>query len=357
MHCLQGQLFRLLIILLFLPVATTTQAHDPIKQMAVAAQHFLDTLDEKQVQQAVYEMSDQQQKNWHFLPDKFIKPDGRRYGLPIEQMSSDQSLLALALVNAGLSHNGYLTTMTVMSLEQVLHDLEDKNPIRNSHLYYLTIFGKPGNEQTWGWRFEGHHLSINFTIVNGKLVSVTPAFFGSNPAIIKQGPRKGLQTLRDEEQLARSLVNSLSDEQKRTAILNDEAPDDILTGEQREVDQTSFTPAQGIACANLSKEQQDTLLKLIKVYAEKFRPEIVDQINERTNLFELADLHFAWSGSLEQGQRHYYRVQTPKFLFEYDNTQNDANHVHAVWRDFEGDFGADLLRKHYDKHHAKKREP
>jgi hypothetical protein len=259
-------------------------------------------------------------------------------------------------LNTGLSHQGYITAMTITSLEKVLHDLEQENPIRNSALYYVTIFGKSGDQHAWGWRFEGHHLSVNFTIVKGKLVSVTPAFFGANPAVVKQGSRKGLSALRDEEQLARNLVMSFSDEQKKVAVFSDKAPDDIITHEQREINKGLFMPAKGIACSDLNKKQQEVLLNLVKVYAEKFRPEIVNRIYERTDLFELTDVYFAWAGGLEQGQGHYYRVQTPNFLFEYDNTQNDANHVHAVWRDFEGDFGNDLLRTHYDDHHAEKRD-
>ena len=248
--------------------------------MAVAAERFLDALDEKERKQAVYEMSDDQRQNWHFLPDKFIKPDGVRYGLPLEQMSAGQRVLAYALLSAGMSHQGFLSATTITSLEEVLYDLENKNPIRKSDLYYLTIFGEPGDEQTWGWRFEGHHLSVNFAIVGGRLVSVTPAFFGANPGIVKQGTRKGLQTLHEVEQVARELVTSLSDEQKKVAILSDTAPADIITGEQREVDKGPFTPAKGIASDELNEGQKEALLRLIKAYAEKFRPEIVGQINE-----------------------------------------------------------------------------
>jgi hypothetical protein len=319
--------------------------------MTVAAERLLDALDDRQRDQTVYTMSDEQRQNWHFLPDKFIKPDGVRYGLTLVQMNAAQQALAYSLLNAGLSHRGYLTAMTITSLEDILHELEDGNPIRNPQLYYVTVFGTPGDPQAWGWRFEGHHLSVNFTIVDGKLFSVTPSFFGANPAVVKQGPREGLWTLRDEEQIARDLVKSLSAEQKTMAVLSGEAPEDIITVEQRKVDKGIFTPARGIAYDQLSGEQKEALLRLVKVFAEKYRPEIVGQINERAQLFDLSGAHFAWAGGLEQHQGHYYRVQTPTFLFEYDNTQNEANHVHAVWRDFDGDFGEDLLRKHYDEHH------
>jgi hypothetical protein len=219
-------------------------------------------------------------------------------------------------------------------------------------LYYVTLFGEPASDGTWGWRFEGHHLSVNFTIVQGKLYSVTPTFFGANPAVVKEGPRKGLQTLKVEEQLARELVTSLSPDQRQTAILSNEAPEDIITSDDREVERGTFTRAPGIGASELNDEQREILVHLIRAYAEKFRPEIVEQIAQRSGLFDLSQTHFAWAGGLEPGQGHYYRVQTPTFLFEYDNTQNNANHVHAVWRDFDGDFGADLLREHYEEAHA-----
>ncbi len=353
MFWMQRHLCHIFIFSLLITNAYTAHAHNPVDKMTVAADRFLDALNEKQRKLAVRDVSDKERKNWHYLPDKYIKPDGTRYGLTLKKMSAEQRLLAHALLKSGLSHKGYLKAKTIVSLEKVLHDLENQNPIRDPKLYYVTVFGKPGDKDAWGWRFEGHHLSVNFTIVDGHLISVTPSFFGSNPAIVKKGPRKGLWVLREEEQLARKLVKSLSDEQKKKALFRDIAPDDIVTSENRKVNKGLFTPAKGISCSDLNKKQREFLLQLIKAYAERFRPEIVNQINERTKLFDLKDVYFAWAGGMQKGQAHYYRVQTPQFLFEYDNTQNDANHVHAVWRDFDGDFGTDLLSKHYDEHHAK----
>ena len=326
------------------------------KEMQTAAARFLGGLSDEQRALAVYELTDQERQNWHFLPDKFIKPDGKRYGLSMERMSADQRAMAHALLASGLSQRGFLTAMTVTSLEQILYKLEDGSPIRNPARYYVTIFGNPGDSRGWGWRFEGHHLSINVTIVGGKLFSVTPAFFGANPGVVKEGPQKGLQTLRDEEELARQLVTSLSTEQQKAAVLSNKAPDDILTKENRAVESSQFDPAKGVAYGDLGPKQRELLLQLVKTYAHKFRPEIVDQIHDRTKIFDLRRVYFAWSGGFDAGVGHYYRVQTPKFLFEYDNTQNNANHVHAVWRDFSGDFGADLLKAHYEAHHSTKNE-
>lgn len=342
---------RLLAVSFLLAAPTVACAHDPAAEMATAAERFLQALDAQQREKAVFELSADERQNWHFVPDRAIRPGGTRRGLTLKQMSAHQRALAHSLVAAGLSHKGYLTAMTITSLEQVLHDLENQSPMRDPELYYLTIFGEPGPENSWGWRFEGHHLSVNVTIVEGRLFSVTPTFFGSNPAVVKQGPRRGLWTLADEEQLGRRLVRSLSAEQRQAAILTDEAPRDIITGDQRAVDRGVFTPPKGIAADDLTAEQRQVLRQLVRAYAEKFRPEIVDQVAERSGLFDMSEMHFAWAGGLEPGEGHYYRVQAPKFLIEYDNTQNNANHVHAVWRDFDGDFGVDLLRQHYQEEH------
>ena len=345
----RSRILSLAMCMLLAPAAA--RAHDPAEEMAEAAGRLLQSLDEQQRKLAVYPLTDEERRNWHFVPDKFIQPMPKRFGLPLERMSADQTALVHALLASALSHRGYLTAMTIVSLERVLFELEGQNPIRNPQLYYVTLFGVPGDPKAWGWRFEGHHLSINVTLVAGKLYAVTPSFFGANPAEIKSGPRQGLRALRDEEDLGRTLMTSLDDSQRQKALLSGEAPADIITKESRQVDRGDFSPAQGVAAVDLTDEQRQLLLKLVHIYAEKFRPEIVAQIHERTKLFDMADVFFAWAGGLERGQGHYYRVQTPRFLFEYDNTQNDANHVHAVWRDFDGDFGVDLLRQHYEQDH------
>ena len=241
-----------------------------------------------------------------------------------------------------------------MSLEQILHELENKNPIRNPALYYVSIFGEPSADGTWSWRFEGHHLSINVTIVKGKMLSVTPSFFGTNPATVKEGPFKGLQTLDEEENLARKLVKSLNAEQAKKAIIADKAPKDIFTKQDRKVNKGLFDPTKGITMAELDKKQTKMLKSLIQAYIGKYQKEIVDQVHSQKDGYGKAgDIYFAWMGSVKKGDGHYYRIQTPTFLFEYDSTQNNANHVHAVWRDFDGDFGADLLSEHYKQHHKK----
>ena len=267
-------------------------------------------------------------------------------------MTPRQRAFAHALLRSSLSQKAYRQSVTIIALESVLHDLENKNPKRDPKLYYVSIFGEPSPRDTWAWRFEGHHLSINVTLVNGKLISVTPSFYGANPAHVKAGPLEGTRVLAAEEDLARRLVQSLSDEQKKQAIIAVNAPRDIITRQKRKANKGAFLPAKGIRFERLTGDQQAMLRQLVDEYVSKYRPAIIAQIDKRRKIFDGKEMVFAWAGGLQPGQGHYYRVQTPTFLFEYDNTQNKANHVHSVWRHFDGDFGADLLRQHYEAAHS-----
>ena len=215
-------------------------------------------------------------------------------------------------------------------------------------MYHVAIHGTPSTTSTWGWSFEGHHLSVNLTLVDGQRFAVTPSFFGSNPAIVPAGPQQGLEVLAAEQQLARQLMRSLSPPQQKLAVIAAEAPAEIITGAERKIDRDRFAPPQGIPFEQLTADQQALLLKLVSEFATKYREPIIGQIEQRTPVTSGQGLFFAWAGGWEPGQGHYYRIQTPQFLFEYDNTQNNVNHVHAVWRQFDGDFGEDLLRKHYE---------
>jgi hypothetical protein len=332
-------------------------AHESTEAMVSSAQQFLNSLDPAARAKAQFTMDDDRRQNWHFVPDKFIKPDGKRMGLAVKEMSAIQRLFAQRLLHSALSHKGYPQSVTIMALEQILHDLENKNPIRDPELYHVCIFGEPAKNGTWAWRFEGHHLSVNVTIIDGHIASVTPSFFGSNPAIVKDGPHKGLQVQRAEQELARQLVNSLSTEQRKIAILDGKAPRDIVTAQRSSFDRNEFQPPQGIRFDQLSENQQIQLRKLVAEYTSKYRPDVLRGLKKEPSLEDGADVYFAWMGGTKAGQEHYYRVQTPTYLFEYDNTQNDANHIHAVWRTFDGDFGVDLLRQHYENssHHQNKR--
>jgi hypothetical protein len=215
--------------------------------------------------------------------------------------------------------------------------------LRNPEGYFFSVFGMPSPRGAWGWRVEGHHVSLNFTVVNGTFVAATPSFFGSNPAEVRDGPRKGLRILAAEEDSARSLLGVLDASQRAKAIIAQAAPGDIQTMNALSIDMLS--PA-GIVAAELTPVQREHLLKLIDVYASAMAPDLASDRLAKLKKAGVEKIAFAWAGDTERGKRHYYRVQGPTFLIEYDNTQNDANHIHSVWRDFEGDFGRDLLREH-----------
>lgn len=337
---------RILTISLLFALAPLANAHDAATDMADAAKVWLQALSDEQRDQATYDLTDAERENWAFVPKPF-EGEGMRGGLTLKAMRPDQRHLAYALLASSLSHRGFLTATQIMSLEQVLFEMENADH-RDTEMYYLSIFGEPGSE-AWGWRFEGHHLALNFTIKDGKVTSATPSFFASNPAIVPEGPRKGLQVLAGEEDVARALVKSLSDEQMAKALVEEKAPRDILTAAEPTVESLGDA---GIARPDLDAKQQKLLRQLIHVYLNRVRPEIVADEMAAIEAAGLDQIVFAWAGGKEQHEPHYYRVQGPTFLLEYANTQNGANHVHAVWRDFDGDFGRDVLKEHYQKHHA-----
>ena len=317
----------------------------PGEEMARAAREFLAALDADSQSKARFAFDAEERFNWHFVPMP-------RAGLPLKQMSPPQQQLAMTLLKAGLSEKGYTKAEAVRALEPILAEIENNPVRRDPELYYVTVFGEPSTSGTWGWRFEGHHLSLNWTIVRGKSIASTPQFFGSNPAEVRSGPKRGTRALAAEEDLARALLGSLTDVQKQQAVLSTAAPDDILTTNTRKA---AIQEDKGIAYADLTSEQRGLLLAVIEEYAGVQPKTVAAQRIERLRAAGLERIRFAWMGGLNRGERHYYRLQGPTFLIEYDNTQNDANHIHAVWRDFEGDFGIDLLEQHYKNsaHHQK----
>ncbi len=314
--------------------------------MSAAAQKFRDALTQEQRAKAIYELSSDERFDWHFIP----KP---RKGLPFKEMTDEQKKLAHTLIKSALSADGYGKVTSIMSLENILKEIEAKTPtapVRDPVMYFITIFGSPEKSE-WGWRLEGHHLSMNFFIYDGKLASVTPSFLGTNPAEVRDGARKGLRILAGEEDLARTLVKSFSDELKKIAVITNVAPRDIITGNARKA---KFLEPAGLSYSKLDGSQKKHLVALIYEYLHRYRAEISDKDMERIHKAGLDKTSFAWSGGLEPGQGSYYRIQGPTFLMEFDNTQNNANHIHAVWRDLEKDFGDDVLAKHYEQTpHAK----
>ncbi len=316
------------------------RAHDIAEEMAEAAQVFLKSLGPEQRARAVYELKDPQRLDWHFIPRE-------RRGVPLKALDAGQRHLVYRLLSSGLSHRGFLKATTIMSLETVLRDLEQgRGPVRDPELYYVTIFGEPAARGTWGWRIEGHHLSLNFTLVEGAVVATAPAMMGSNPAEVRAGPQQGLRVLGREEDLGRALARSLDEAQRREGILPGSAPADIILGPGRKAE--PLRPL-GLNAARLNTEQRALLKELLDEYVRRYRVEVADETLKAIAAAGPENLWFAWMGGLEKGEGHYYRVQGPSFILEYDNTQNNANHIHTTWRDLKNDFGEDALRRHYEE--------
>ena len=320
-------------------LARTASAHGPGGEMADAANNFLNSLNPDQKKKATYELTSEERKNWHFIPKE-------RNGLPLTNMNGAQKSLAHALLASSLSTRGYVKAATIMSLELILQEMEgpSRRFPREPELYFVTVFGKPGETNTWGWRWEGHHFAANFTIANGHEISGSPTFMGTNPAEIRTGPQKGLRVLAAEEDMARSLVKSLNDDLRKKAVFDTKAPADIITLAEKKV---AALKEVGVAYSQLNAEQQRLVLDLIREYVNRVRPEIANKDLAKIAAAGMEKITFGWAGGLETGQPHYYRIQGPTFVLEYDNTQNNANHVHSAWRDFDGDFGDDIISKHY----------
>ena len=309
--------------------------------MTECANRFIAALNPDQRSKAVLPFDSDERMNWHFIPKE-------RKGLPLREMTPYQKHLASALLAAGLSQTGYIKAVTIMSLEDVLRIIEkDSGEKRNPEKYYFTIFGAPSNHGAWGYRVEGHHLSQNYTVVNGTAID-GPSFFGSNPANILEGPRKGLCTLAGEDEHGFDVILSLDDRQRKIAIVDASAYDDILSAASRRA--ALQGQPSGIPASQMNANQFDALMALVEEYIRNVPNELAEgrmsQINKAGK-----QIHFAWSGGIKPRDRHYYRVQTASFLIELDDTQDDANHIHSVWRDFTGDFGGDLLQHHYQTSH------
>jgi hypothetical protein len=276
--------------------------------------------------------------------------------LPLKEMNTNQRQLVMAVLQAALSQEGYSKAKAIMELETVLKALENRSTsdnYRDPENYYFTLFGSPAKKEPWGWRLEGHHLSLNFSSVSGKVVAETPTFMGSNPAIVPDGPAKGKQVLKQEATLAFALLNSLTTAQLQKTIIAATAPNDIITGNKRKV---MLQQPGGILFIELTTDQQKLFKQLLQVYLGRYRQDRSHDLQVKLEEAGTDKLYFAWAGSQEPGlgNAHYYRIQNPVLLIEYDNSQNNANHVHTVVRDLTNDFGEDALRLHYKNQAHKK---
>jgi hypothetical protein len=328
-------------LMLFLsPVAVLAQ-----QNLSQTATHFISSLSATQQKKALYTANSEERFNWHFFP----KND--RKGIPVGELNESQKKIAFDLVRACFSENGAQKVNDVMALEGILKSLEGRgaaDQYRDAGKYYFIVFGKPDDKATWGWRLEGHHLSFSFTTKNNKLVSSTPGFIGANPAIVPEGPHKGKAVLQDETEKGFALVNMLSKEQLTQAMIGDRALPDIVTFVSR---RAYIEKPQGILYSALNKEQQAKMIELVEVYIRRYTKLFADDMMNELKAAGLEKLQFAWAGALKPGEGHYYRIQGPTIIIEYDNTQNNANHIHSVLRDLKHDFGGDELMAHYEKDH------
>ena len=304
-----------------------------------AANALLQSLPEAKRTQAKLPFDSPERTNWHYVPK-------RRAGVALAELDANQQALIDPLLNSALSPTGVKTAQQIVQHESILAEIEGSRR-RDPELYYTAVFGEPGPRAPWAWRFEGHHLSVNVTHVDGQTQVVAPLFMGSNPARVPHGPKAGLRLLAAEEDLARDLIRMLPEERRARAILSEKAFSDIVTRNDPKVRSLNM---EGLAAGDMSESEQALLRKLLHVYSDRMTETAAREQLDRIERAGFDKLHFGWAGSIEPGKPHYYRVHGPTVLIEYDNTQNNANHIHSVWRDLERDFGGDLLRAHYEAH-------
>ena len=333
----------LAVVLLFSAGTLTAVNFRPAgADMTQTARDFLAGLSADQRATATMKFDDKRRLDWHFIPKD------TRKGLQVKQMNEEQRKLAHGLLHSAVSQLGYDKAKTIMSLEAILHELEKGRsgaPLRDPERYYFTIFGQPSESDRWGLSVEGHHLSLNFVVDGGKVASVTPAFFGANPADVrsdvKVGPPKGTRVLRAEEDRAFELLKSLSAEQRAKAVIADKSPADIRGAGEPQPPQSE---PEGLSASQLSGEQQKILWSLLEAYTDNMTPEMGQKRLAEVRDAGIQKVYFAWAGPDKPGIGHYYRVQGPTFVIEFCNVQpdgagNPANHIHSVWRQMDGDFG------------------
>jgi hypothetical protein len=328
-------------------LSVSYRAKATARAMAEAANRFLDSLNDAQRDAATFPFAGDERFEWNYRPTP-------RNGLRLMNMTREQQSLALALLDAGLSERSAAEARWIIQLDDILreHERVDGRVFqgwRDAEYYWFSIFGTPGGVDAWGWRAGGHHIGLHFTIVGGDMVASTPCFLGANPAQVRYGPHTGKRALPGEEDLPRALVQSLAGADRAQAIFSPTAPPDIMTDSYRSLDR--FILPRGLAYSAMSGEQREKLVGVIKHYLGRAADELASQEWDKIERAGLDGITFAWGGPIEKGAGHYYAIQGPSFIVEYDNTQNDSNHIHSVWRTFDGDWGEDILAQHYAQNH------
>jgi hypothetical protein len=317
-----------------------SQGQDDVAAMVNGADQFLTSLSDEERGRATWAFESEERERFHFVPDETYE----RNGFPLEDMSPEQRELAQALLATGLSQSGHMTANEIIQLEAILEEREGGGQFsRDPDLYYVSVFGTPSTDGTWAWRFEGHHLSLHFTVIDGGITVSAPTFFAASPAEVTEGPHTGLRPLGALEDAGRALLASLDPSQREVAILEDVAPTNIVRGVEAAPD--PLTPV-GIVATALTPAQQDLLMDIVEFYTGVMADDIAALRQAKIQDDGIENITFAWAGGTEYGDVSYFRVQGPSFLIEFDHTQRDPNHIHSGWRDFDGDFGRDMLREH-----------
>jgi len=325
-----------------------SKASESVKRMTAAANDFLNSLDDSQRQTASFGFDGDERYIWAYTPIE-------RDGLLLRDMNDAQRKAAFTMMDTGYSARGSVTAHRIIELETILGEWEKISDEgsqweRNIDRYWFSVFGTPGSvDEPWGFRVGGHHIGLSASIINGEQVAILPLFFGANPAEIRHGDRKGERTLVEEQDWARDLLTSLDSVQTKLAVVDAVAPADILTTNVRSV-APNVAPA-GIGFGSLGDSQRDQLVKLVKHYVTRASDDLAENYWREVESTGFDDVTFAWAGPSEVGEGHYYAIRHPRFLIEYDNTQNGANHIHSVLRDYTHDFGEDLLSAHYRASH------
>lgn len=322
------------------------------RRAADAAGQWLATLDPAQRARAGFPFDSDERFVWDYRP-------GERRGLSLGDMSGAQRTAAMAIVDAGSSERGAREVRAIIALEPILGELEHQAGRgnwmrRDPGRYWFAIFGEPGSAAPWAWRVGGHHVAIQATLAGGAVLGTAPSFLGANPAMVPSGAHAGSRAIVGEERLARALLASLSPAQRRVAVVDPVAPPDILSGNGHRADLQDVPT--GIRAEQLESPQRDGLEALIRHYLERATPDVAATEWRRVQDVGFDGVTFAWAGPDAPGQGHYYAVRGPSLLIEYDNTQDRANHIHAVWRDPANDWGEDLLAAHYAAAHRGDRQ-
>jgi hypothetical protein len=314
-------------------------------QMAEAASNWVDSLTPEQKAKATFHYMDGERIFWYY-------PPLNRHGLPLRDMDASQRELAYKIMESTLDKAAYEKAKLIIEHESVLGPLEKEEGQvtwdRNPELYYWTVFGEPGGKDLWAWRAEGHHVSLHFSVWDDKVISMTPFFFGANPAEVRKGPKQGLRILEKREELAFELINSLDSGQRSKVIIRDKAPWDIL---QYNSSRAVVHNVEGLAASQMNGTQREILLALITEYVNQVRPEVAQGRLDAIKQDGTDHFRLVWAGGTDRSRDHYYRIHGGNFIVEFDNIQNGANHIHSVWRDVENDFAQDVLRDHHLMYH------